>query len=87
MRLLALPLVLANAALMGASVAASAQSPNSYPWCWRGGDGSNYSSCYYKSKEQCLTTISGIGAYCFENPEYQPPASDKAMNERPATKR
>jgi hypothetical protein len=84
MRLLILSLLLANAALMSAIDPASAQSPNSYPWCSRGGDRSNSSSCYFVSKEQCRTTTSGIGAYCYENPEFRraSPSRDKAANPR-----
>ena len=71
MRLLIVSLIFANAALVSAIDPASAQSPNSYPWCARGGDRTNYNSCYFTSKQQCMTTTSGIGAFCFENPEYR----------------
>jgi hypothetical protein len=84
MRLLIFSLLFANAALMCAVDPASAQSPSSYPWCTRGGDRTNYNSCYFTSKQQCMTTTSGIGAFCFENPEYRrsPQARDKAANSR-----
>jgi hypothetical protein len=63
--LLSLPLI----ALFGEIHAASAQSPTSYQWCskyfGRGGGGR---SCYYTSYAQCMTTVSGIGGYCFQNP-------------------
>jgi hypothetical protein len=72
MRLPILAMVLANAALMGAAAPASAQSPSSYPWCARGGGRTSANSCYYASKEQCMQTTSGIGAFCFENPSYRP---------------
>jgi hypothetical protein len=68
MRLLTLSLLLANAALMGAIDPASAQT--SYPWCSRGGR-SGANNCYFASKDQCMTTISGIGAFCFQNPGYR----------------
>jgi hypothetical protein len=71
MRLLAFSLIFLNAASMSAIDPASAQSPSSYPWCSRSGDRNNNNSCYYTSKQQCLTTTSGIGAFCFENPEYR----------------
>ena len=67
MRFLIPSLVLAIAALMNATDLASAQSPNSYPWCSRGGR-SSANNCYFTSKEQCQRTISGIGAFCLENP-------------------
>jgi hypothetical protein len=68
-------LFLIGAGLLGESGAASAQSPTSYPWCARivtsGGDGGgDATSCYFTSREQCMTTISGIGVYCFRSPYY-----------------
>src|SRR5258707_9474644 len=60
MRFLVPSLVLAIAALTNATELASAQSPNSYPWCSRGGR-SSANNCYFTSKEQCQRTISGIG--------------------------
>jgi Protein of unknown function (DUF3551) len=71
MRLLILSVLLANAALIGGAAPASAQSPTSYPWCSRSGDRDNYNYCYFTSKEQCQTTNSRIGAFCFENPYYR----------------
>jgi hypothetical protein len=68
MRSLILSLVLANAALMGATESVSAQSPTSYPWCSRSADRTSNINCYYTSKEQCQRTISGIGALCFPSP-------------------
>jgi hypothetical protein len=68
MRLLIFSLILANAALMSAADVASAQSPTSYPWCSRSADRTSNINCYFTSKEQCMRTISGIGAYCFPSP-------------------
>ena len=79
MRLLILSLVLANTALMGATDPTSGQSPNSYPWCSRGFRGGS-NNCYYASKEQCMRTLSGIGAFCISNPGYR-------QSPRPATRR
>jgi hypothetical protein len=28
-------------------------------------------SCYFTSYQQCMTTISGIGGYCYQNPSYR----------------
>ena len=77
MRLPTLSLLLISAVLFGEMHAASAQSPTSYPWCSRSGDGENYNVCYFKSKEQCQATTSGVGDVCFANPYYRPspPAS------------
>jgi len=82
MRLPTLSLLLISAVLLGEMHAASAQSPTSYPWCSRGGDGDNYNICYFTSKEQCQATTSGVAAFCFANPYYRPPpqASDEAVN-------
>ena len=73
MRLRTLSLLLISAVLLGEMQAASAQSPTSYPWCSRGGDGDNYNICYFTSKEQCQGTTSGVAAFCFANPYYRPP--------------
>jgi hypothetical protein len=80
MRLPTLSLLIC-AALFPEMHAASAQSPTSYPWCSRSSD-DNYSICYFKSKEQCQVTTSGVSAFCFANPTYRPspPASDEAVN-------
>jgi hypothetical protein len=82
MRLPTLSLLLISAVLLGEMHAASAQSPTSYPWCSRSGDGDSYNICYFTSKEQCQGTISGVAAFCFANPYYRPPppASDEAVN-------
>jgi Protein of unknown function (DUF3551) len=75
MRMLTLSLILAAAALMTIPDPVSAQSPTTYPWCSRGGR-SSANNCYFTSKEQCQRTISGIGAFCLENPyrRHSPPA-------------
>jgi hypothetical protein len=74
--------LLISAVLFGEMHAASAQSPTSYPWCSRGGDGDNYNICYFASKEQCQATTSGVTAFCFANPYYRPSpqASDEAVS-------
>src|SRR4249920_89517 len=87
MRVPTLSLLLISAVMFGEMQAASAQSPTSYPWCSRGGDGDNYNICYFTSKEQCQGTTSGVAAFCFANPYYRPSpsASDEAVNApRPA---
>src|ERR1700683_3269360 len=52
-------LFLIAVALVGEIRAGSAQSPTSYPWCARVGQRDGPTSCYYKSYEQCMTTLSG----------------------------
>jgi hypothetical protein len=49
---------------------ASAQSPTSYPWCARYYKEGSPTSCYFTSYQQCMTTLSGIGGYCYESPYY-----------------
>jgi hypothetical protein len=71
MRFQMFSLVLISAALMGPTELASAQSAYSYPWCSRQNtkDGGT-TSCYFTSYQQCMTTISGIGGYCYQSPYY-----------------
>jgi hypothetical protein len=70
MRLPILSLLLITAALLGEIQAASAQSPYSYPRCARYYKEGSPTSCYFTSYQQCKTTLSGIGGYCYESPYY-----------------
>jgi Protein of unknown function (DUF3551) len=65
-------LVLVSSALMGMIELASAQSPYSYPWCSRQTYGGNATttSCYFTSYAQRMTTVSGIGGWCYQSPAY-----------------
>jgi hypothetical protein len=77
MRAPMLSIVVLTAALFGEIQGASAQSAYSYPWCSRQNmrEGST-TSCYFTSQEQCMTTLSGIGGWCYRSPFYHPsPAS------------
>ena len=72
MRLYILSLSLVAVALLGEIQTASAQSAYDYPWCSRyfkreGGG----MSCYFKTREQCMATVSGIGGYCLQSPFYR----------------
>jgi hypothetical protein len=71
MRPTILSLFVIAAALLGEIQAASAQSPTSYPWCARiyQKEGAA-TSCYFTSYQQCMTTLSGIGGYCYQSPYY-----------------
>jgi uncharacterized protein DUF3551 len=71
MRLPIISALLVVAAVAGGSPVASAQSPTSYPWCAKTGKDSAATSCYFTSYRQCMTTISGVGGYCFQSPYYQ----------------
>jgi hypothetical protein len=44
----------------------SAQSPYDYPWCSRQLGFGGPTSCYFASYQQCLTTVRGIGGYCYQ---------------------
>jgi hypothetical protein len=84
MRLPILSIFLIVGALLGEIQAPSAQSPTNYPWCARGVkmDGGS-TSCYFTSYQQCMTTQSGIGGYCFQSPYYHPtPAKAAAVQMR-----
>jgi Protein of unknown function (DUF3551) len=76
MRLPILSILLIAAALAADMVAAAAQSPTSYPWCARmpKSDG-DATSCYFTSYRQCMTTLSGIGGYCYQSPYYHAAAA------------
>jgi hypothetical protein len=75
MRLLILLLVLVNAVLMVVPDLASAQSPYSYPWCGKLGRGAR--TCYFNSREECMTWSSAKGAYCYPNLFYPPRAATR----------
>jgi hypothetical protein len=68
------------AALLGETQASDAQSAYSYPWCaiydGSSGGGGGAMSCYYASREQCRTTMYGIGGYCVESPFYRAQATE-----------
>jgi hypothetical protein len=82
MRLPILCLVVAASALAAAGQTASAQSAYSYPWCAKYFGKLEGTSCYYKSYQQCMVTISGVGGYCYESPYYQPELATGARQSR-----
>ena len=65
-------LFLMGAALLGETQTGSAQSPYAYPWCALSGrdSGGGSMSCYYRTLQQCMATLSGIGGNCVESPYY-----------------
>jgi hypothetical protein len=66
MRRIAIFAAVVLSVLAGEALPSSAQSPYDYPWCSRQlGFGGGPTSCYFTSYQQCLTTIRGIGGYCF----------------------
>ena len=47
-----------------------------YPWCaaYSGGDtGGGGTNCGFTTFQQCLDTVRGIGGFCEQNTQYQPP--------------
>jgi hypothetical protein len=39
-------------------------------------------SCYFTSREQCMTTLSGIGGYCFQSLYYHAALGKTAVQPR-----
>jgi hypothetical protein len=71
------------AALIGLTELASAQSAYSYPWCSQLPTAqSDATTCYFTSYQQCMTTISGIGGYCYQSPYYHASAAAPAVKSR-----
>ena len=61
---------------LGVFVATATTSPaqaQNYPWCGYYDTGDQAVNCGFSSREQCMTTVSGIGGFCMPNNEYQPP--------------
>jgi hypothetical protein len=52
-----------------------------WPWCSQYGPRSHAHSCAFVSWQQCMQTVSGIGGYCYQNPE-QPPAAARSYSVR-----
>jgi hypothetical protein len=55
----------------------AAQAQN-YPWCAVYGGSFGGRNCGFTTFEQCQATISGIGGFCAENTQYEPPAGRTA---------
>ena len=76
-------LAVVSVAVIGATASASAQSAYSYPWCSQlPAAQSDATTCYFTSYQQCMTTISGIGGYCYQSPYYHPSAATKTVKLR-----
>jgi hypothetical protein len=65
-------LFLIAAALLGETQTGDAQSFYPYPWCAISGGAASGGavSCYYKTLQQCMATLSGIGGNCVERAYY-----------------
>jgi hypothetical protein len=77
-------LFVVTAASLGSTQVGNAQSAYSYPWCAiSGGKDAGSLTCYYTSREQCMTT-QGIGGNCVESPYYH--AQSTQLPRRPRVK-
>jgi hypothetical protein len=71
------------AVVAGGSRMVSAQSPTSYPWCAKSYKmDTSAISCYFTSREQCMTTLSGLGGYCFQSLYYNAALGKTAVQPR-----
>lgn len=60
------------------SMRAYAQPYDPYPWCAvYGGSMSGSSNCGFKTWQQCMATVSGVGGSCEPNQFYNPQGSRK----------
>jgi hypothetical protein len=65
---------------------ASAAPRDPYPWCAAyGGGWSGTSNCGFKTLQQCMATVSGIGGSCEPNQFYNPGGSGQRAKARPST--
>jgi Protein of unknown function (DUF3551) len=64
-------LFLIAAASLGETQTGIAQSRYSYPWCAILSSEGSTMSCYYKTLQECMATLSGIGGNCIERPSYR----------------
>jgi hypothetical protein len=78
MRLLVLSLLSASVLATILPPGAHAQKYDPYPWCAvYGGSMSGSSNCGFRTWQQCMATVSGIGGSCEPNQFYNPGGSRK----------
>lgn len=66
-------LLLLVLAVLACSSSAQAAPHDPYPWCAvYGGSFSGSSNCGFKTLQQCMATVSGIGGSCEPNQFYNP---------------
>jgi hypothetical protein len=51
-----------------------------WPWCSQYFSRSTSHACAFRTWQQCMDTVQGIGGYCYANPYPQPPASRSAKS-------
>ena len=87
MRLVLIGLATLIVALAADVQSGSAQSSKRY--CTQGGgfDSSGEADCSFSTWEQCRASASGLGRYCFENPQYRGGSSDVDRRDRTPQRR
>ena len=62
-------------------IATHAQAQN-YPWCasYSAGDTGGGMNCGFTTFQQCLDTVRGMGGFCEQNTQYQPPQGPHPFN-------
>jgi len=77
----ALGILAATAAAIASGTPAAAQN---YPWCaqYSGGSMGGGRNCGFVSFEQCMATVRGIGGFCSQNTQYEPPAGPRQRAQR-----
>jgi hypothetical protein len=62
--------VLMLVGLVSHAPTAQAQGFGAYPWCSQYDGPSEARSCSFSTRGQCMQTVTGIGGYCYRNPDY-----------------
>lgn len=72
MRKSILTILILGGAVMLLPDTASAQAARYYAWCahYSGGFSGGATNCYFRTRSQCMNTVSGVGGYCAPNPFY-----------------
>jgi len=87
MRGLFFGLILGLLIAVSGSLSAQAAPYDPYPWCAvYGGSFSGASNCGFKTIQQCMATVSGIGGSCEPNQFYNPGRSGKRAKGTKGTK-
>jgi len=67
--------------VVSAAIGTRAEAQN-YPWCALYSGPGGGTNCGFTSFEQCMDTLRGIGGFCNQNPQYNPPAGQSAPRAR-----
>ena len=69
---------LAGASLMVLAAAGTPAQAQNYPWCVVSSAYEGGQNCGFSTIEQCMATRIGIGGFCVQNTQYQPPIAPAA---------